>query len=35
MASSCRSKAGLRLPRNKFENEWIPQYKGQIPNSDK
>lgn len=30
-----RGKAGLRQPRNKFENEWIPQYKGQIPNSDR
>jgi len=26
-----RVKNGLRQPRNKFENEWIPQYKGRIP----
>lgn len=25
-----RIKAGLRQPRNKFENEWVPQYKGRI-----
>lgn len=28
-----RIKTGLRQPRNKFENEWIPQYKGRIPGS--
>ncbi|ETI22544.1 dihydropyrimidinase [Cladophialophora carrionii CBS 160.54] len=26
-----RVKTGLRQPRGKFENEWIPQYKGRIP----
>lgn len=30
-----RARSGLRQPRNKFENEWIPQYKGRIPNGDK
>lgn len=29
-----RSKAGLRQPKNKFENEWRPQYKGQVPGSN-
>ncbi|RFU24412.1 hypothetical protein B7463_g11927, partial [Scytalidium lignicola] len=29
-----RIKGGLRQPRNKFENEWIPQYKGRIPNGE-
>jgi dihydropyrimidinase len=28
-----RVKTGLRQPRGKFENEWIPQYKGRIPNT--
>jgi len=26
-----RVKNSLRQPRGKFENEWIPQYKGRIP----
>lgn len=30
-----RIRTGLRQPRNKFENEWIPQYKGRVPNVGK
>lgn len=30
-----RVKSGLRQPRNKFENEWIPTYKGRIPGGEK
>ncbi|RDW58230.1 hypothetical protein BP6252_13641 [Coleophoma cylindrospora] len=28
-----RVKAGLRQPRNKFVNEWIPQYRGRVPSN--